>query len=87
MNYFKQNTSIQVIARNSNNFTKMIQSNYLNKSDDMLIHEHKTFFLIMKSKKQSENKVIDTYNDVSMKNFKKLFYDANSLVGVQHNAH
>jgi hypothetical protein len=52
----------------------MIQSNYLNKSDDMLIHKHMTLSLIMKSKRQNENKVIDTYNEVSMKNFKRLYF-------------
>jgi hypothetical protein len=74
LNFFKQNASIQVVATNSNNSTKMIQSNYLNKSDDKLIYLHKTLFLIMKSKRQSENKIINTYNEVSMKNFKKLYF-------------
>ena len=42
--------TIQVIIRYHNNLPKIIQSNYLDENNDMLISEHKMLFLTTKYK-------------------------------------
>ena len=53
---YEQNAPIQVIARHSNNSPEIIQSNYLDESDDMLISEHKKLFPTTKSKNKVKSK-------------------------------
>ena len=60
-NYFVplENVPLQVIARHSNNSSEIIQSNYLDESNEMLISEHNKLFgrmKTMKSKKKVETK-------------------------------
>ena len=53
---YDQNLPLQVIARHSNNSPEIIQSNYLDESNEMLISEHNKLFGTMKSKKKVETK-------------------------------
>ena len=51
---YNQNAPLQVIARHSNNSEEIIQSNYLDESNEMLISEHKKLFGTMKTMKSKD---------------------------------
>jgi len=51
---YNQNAPLQVIARHSNNSPEIIQSNYLDESNEMLISEHKKLFGTMKTMKSKD---------------------------------
>ena len=51
---YDQNAPLQVIARHSNNSEEIIQSNYLDESNEMLISEHKKLFGTMKTMKSKD---------------------------------
>ena len=53
---YNQNAPLQVIARQSGNSPEIIQSNYLDESNEMLVSEHKKLFNTTKTTK-SEKKV------------------------------
>ena len=53
---YNQNTPLQVIARQSGNSPEIIQSNYLDESNEMLVSEHKKLFNTTKTTK-SEKKI------------------------------
>ena len=55
---YDQDAPLQVITRHSNNSPEVIQSNYLDESNEMLVSEHKKLFGTMKATK-SKNKVQD----------------------------
>ena len=51
---YNQNAPLQVIARHSNNSEEIIQSNYLDENDEMLVSEHKKLFGSTKSTKSKD---------------------------------
>ena len=51
---YDQDAPLQVIARHSNNSPEIIQSNYLDESNEMLISEHKKLFGTMKTTKSKD---------------------------------
>ena len=51
---YNQNAPLQVIARHSNNSPEIIQSNYLDESNEMLVSEHKKLFGTMKTTKSKD---------------------------------
>ena len=50
----KMPLSLQVIARHSSNSEEIIQSNYLDESNEMLVSEHKKLFGTMKTTKSKD---------------------------------
>ena len=55
-NYFVplENVPLQVIARHSNNSSEIIQSNYLDESNEMLVSEHNKLFGTTKTTKSKD---------------------------------
>jgi len=51
---YNQNVPLQVIARHSNNSPEIIQSNYLDESNEMLVSEHKKLFGTTKTTKSKD---------------------------------
>jgi hypothetical protein len=51
---YDQDAPLQVIARHSNNSPEIIQSNYLDENDEMLVSEHKKLFGTMKTTKSKD---------------------------------
>ena len=69
----KMPLSLQVIARHSSNSEEIIQSNYLDESNEMLVSEHKKLFGTMKTTK-SKDKVKTKQDNMTMKLTMKKFH-------------
>ena len=52
----EQNAPPQVIARQSGNLPEIIQSNYLDESNEILVSEHKKLFNTTKTEKKVKRK-------------------------------